>query len=34
MEGGRYFTAGTFAEELDGRILFVGRWMVMAKVGG
>ena len=30
----RYFTAETFAEELDGRILFAGRWMVMAKVGG
>src|SRR3712207_2882863 len=30
----RYFTADTFAEELDGRILFAGRWMVMAKVGG
>jgi SAM-dependent methyltransferase len=29
----RYFTADTFAEELDGRILFAGRWMVMAKVG-
>ena len=29
----RYFTAETFAEELDGRILFAGRWMVMAKVG-
>ena len=29
----RYFTADTFAEELDGRILFSGRWMVMAKVG-
>src|SRR5918995_100886 len=30
----RYFTAETFAEELDGRILFAGRWMVMAKVSG
>ena len=30
----RYFTAETLAEELDGRILFAGRWMVMAKVGG
>jgi len=30
----RYFTAETFAEELGGRILFAGRWMVMAKVGG
>ena len=30
----RYFTADRFAEELDGRILFAGRWMVMAKVGG
>ncbi len=30
----RYFTADTFAEELEGRILFAGRWMVMAKVGG
>ena len=29
----RYFTAETFTEELDGRILFAGRWMVMAKVG-
>ena len=29
----RYFTADTFAEELDGRILFAGRWMVMAAVG-
>jgi len=29
----RYFTAHTFAEELDGRILFAGRWMVMATVG-
>ena len=29
----RYFTADRFAEELDGRILFAGRWMVMAKVG-
>jgi hypothetical protein len=29
----RYFTADTFAEELDGRILFAGRWMVMATVG-
>jgi hypothetical protein len=29
----RYFTAGRFAEELDGRILFAGSWMVMAKVG-
>ena len=30
----RYFTAETFTEELDGRILFAGRWMVMAAVGG
>jgi Methyltransferase domain len=30
----RYFTAETFTEELDGRILFGGRWMVMATVGG
>jgi ubiquinone/menaquinone biosynthesis C-methylase UbiE len=30
----RYFTADTFAEELDGRILFAGRWMVMATVSG
>jgi SAM-dependent methyltransferase len=30
----RYFTADRFAEELDGRILFAGRWMVMAKVSG
>ena len=29
----RYFTADTFAEELDGRMLFAGRWMVMATVG-
>ena len=29
----RYFTAETFAEELDGRMLFAGRWMVMARVG-
>ncbi len=29
----RYFTADTLVEELDGRILFAGRWMVMAKVG-
>jgi SAM-dependent methyltransferase len=29
----RYFTAETFTEELDGRILFEGKWMVMAKVG-
>ena len=29
----RYFTAETFTEELDGRILFAGRWMVMATVG-
>ena len=29
----RYFTAETFARELDGRILFAGRWMVMATVG-
>ena len=29
----RYFTAETFTEELDGRILFAGKWMVMAKVG-
>jgi len=28
----RYFTAERFIEELDGRILFAGRWMVMAKV--
>src|SRR5215208_3387453 len=30
----RYFTPDTFAEELDGRILFAGRWIVMAEVGG
>ena len=30
----RYFTADTFAEELEGRILFAGRWMVMATIGG
>src|SRR5215203_30516 len=30
----RYFTAETFTEELGGRILFAGRWMVMATVGG
>ena len=30
----RYFTADRFAEELDGRILFAGRWMVMATVSG
>ena len=30
----RYFTADRFAGELDGRILFAGRWMVMAKVSG
>ena len=29
----RYFTADRLAEELDGRILFAGRWMVMARVG-
>jgi SAM-dependent methyltransferase len=29
----RYFTAETFTEELDGRTLFAGRWMVMATVG-
>jgi SAM-dependent methyltransferase len=29
----RYFTANTFADELDGRLLFAGRWMVMATVG-
>jgi SAM-dependent methyltransferase len=29
----RYFTAETFAEELDGRMLFAGSWMVMARVG-
>jgi demethylmenaquinone methyltransferase/2-methoxy-6-polyprenyl-1,4-benzoquinol methylase len=29
----RYFTADAFAEELDGRILFAVRWMVMATVG-
>ena len=29
----RYFTAEKFTEELDGRILFAGRWMVMATVG-
>lgn len=29
----RYFTAETLTAELDGRILFAGRWMVMAKVG-
>jgi ubiquinone/menaquinone biosynthesis C-methylase UbiE len=30
----RYFTADAFARELGGRILFAGRLMVMAKVGG
>jgi hypothetical protein len=30
----RYFTTDTFAEELDGRILLAGSWMVMATVGG
>ena len=30
----RYFTAGALAEELDGRILFAGRWVVMVTVGG
>ena len=30
----RYFTAETLTEELDGRILFAGRWVVMAAVGG
>jgi SAM-dependent methyltransferase len=30
----RYFTGETFAQELDGLILFAGIWMVMAKVGG
>jgi ubiquinone/menaquinone biosynthesis C-methylase UbiE len=29
----RYFTAEAFAEELDARILFAGRWVVMAAVG-
>jgi ubiquinone/menaquinone biosynthesis C-methylase UbiE len=29
----RYFTADMFAQELDCRILFAGRWMVMARVG-
>ena len=29
----RYFTADTFAQELDGRILFAGRLMVMVRVG-
>ncbi len=26
----RYFTAEELAGELDGRILFAGRWVVMA----
>jgi ubiquinone/menaquinone biosynthesis C-methylase UbiE len=30
----RYFTAAGLAEELDGRILFAGRWIVMVAVGG
>ncbi len=30
----RYFTAEALARELDGRIHFAGRWMVMAGVGG
>jgi hypothetical protein len=30
----RYFTAEALAEELDGRILFAGRWVVMVTVGG
>lgn len=30
----RYFTAETLAEELDGRSLFAGRWVVMVAVGG
>jgi SAM-dependent methyltransferase len=29
----RYFTADMLAEELDGRILFAGRLLVMARVG-
>jgi ubiquinone/menaquinone biosynthesis C-methylase UbiE len=29
----RYFTADAFAQELDGRILFAGRLMVMGRVG-
>ena len=29
----RYFPAEAFAEELGGRILFAGRWVVMATVG-
>jgi len=30
----RYFTAAALAEELDGRILFAGRWVVMVAVSG
>jgi len=30
----RYFTAEALAEELDGRSLFAGRWVVMVAVGG
>jgi SAM-dependent methyltransferase len=30
----RYFTADTFARELGGRILFAGKSIVMAKIGG
>jgi hypothetical protein len=29
----RYFTAEALVEELDGRILFAGRWIVMSTVG-
>ena len=29
----RYFTPESLAEELDGRVLFAGRWTVMATVG-
>lgn len=30
----RYFTAEALTEELDSRILFAGRWVVMGTVGG
>ena len=30
----RYFTAEALAWELDGRILFAGRWVVMVAIGG
>lgn len=30
----RYFTAESLAGEIDGRILFEGRWVAMAAVGG